>query len=83
VRGVLLPAVGEDGVVVAAGILEGVSEDGHGGEFARSVDVPGERQYGIRSPCGIEDNRAEWISEDVVEKGKQRDPQFRGTATPG
>ena len=59
-------AVREDLLVLAAGVLERVGEDGHRAEVPRLVHLTREQNRGLRAPIRGEGNGAKRVAEDVV-----------------
>lgn len=66
--GAIAAAVGEDVSVVAAGILEGVRENGHVPEIPGIVHLRRNPDSRIASPGGIEAHRAKRVAEDISEQ---------------
>src|SRR6516164_6646230 len=70
-----LAAVGEDGVVVATGILQRIGEDGEVVEARLVVDCLGQLDDGCALPLPpglLDPSRAEWVTEQVP---KENDPE--------
>ena len=61
-------AVGEDDLVAAAGLFEGVGKDRHALEGALRPDRLGELDQCAAPPCGIDRDRAEEIADDFAEQ---------------
>src|SRR5262249_21263206 len=71
-----LSAVVQDVGIVAAGIFEGVGEDGQAVEGSVVVDRLGQGDDVRCSAGGVESDRAEGVAEDVSDKGTLMKPNF-------
>src|SRR4051794_17673860 len=58
-------AVGQDGLILAARVLQGVGKDGHGGKVPAVVHLPGEGNDRGGKPRGVNGDGTERIAEDV------------------
>src|SRR5580700_872731 len=63
-----LSAVISDVLVVATGILKGISEDRHRGEVARIVHLLGKGEDGGSEPRRVESDGVEWIAEYAADE---------------
>jgi hypothetical protein len=61
-------AMAEDVRVVAAGVLQGIGEDGKSVEGAIVVDTTSERDNGGSEPGGVGGDGAEGIAHDAAEE---------------